>query len=136
MLSQNGHISSDSCNGPIFFSDYLLVISTRRQGVWGLDAITFMSDDVLIMECEIGRQLAMAFALAARQYADTVANLGRLSAMTLDPGRIIEMEEETLRRAGDALQKAEQARVAFEDHINQHRCKVPAVQPDAASDEL
>ena len=75
------------------------------------------------MVCKVGRQLAEAFAVAARQYADTAANLGRLRITELDAAQLIREEEETLRRAGEALRKAEAARMALEAHIDQHRCE-------------
>ena len=73
------------------------------------------------MVCKVGRQLAEDFALAARQYADTVARLGRLSAQGLDPAQLLLEEEETLRLADVALHKAEDARGAIAAHLNQHR---------------
>jgi hypothetical protein len=80
------------------------------------------------MVCNVGRQLAEAFALAAREYADTAANLGRLSITNLDPAQLLRDEEETLRRAGEALPKAEAARAALKAHIDQHRCERAAAR--------
>lgn len=74
------------------------------------------------MECEVGRKLAEAFAIAARQYANTVAKLGRLSSAKLDTMRLHRDEDDTLRLVRDALREAEAARVALETHIEQHRC--------------
>ena len=74
------------------------------------------------MECQGGRELAKAYAMAARQYADAVAGLGRLTTPTLDPTQIIKGEEETLRLAGECLRQAEKARMALESHIELHRC--------------
>ena len=73
------------------------------------------------MECSVGRELARDFALAARRYANTVAKLGCLSTATLNPAEVHRAQEETLRRAGDALREAEAARLALEAHIEQHR---------------
>jgi hypothetical protein len=75
------------------------------------------------MECSVGRELAGAFAVAARQYADTVAKLGRLNTEKLDFAQILKAEEEILRRAAEAVGRAENARMEFESHIRQHRCQ-------------
>jgi hypothetical protein len=73
------------------------------------------------MKCNVWQQLAEAFALAAREYAETVATLGRLTA-GLDSTQMIRADEEILCRATEALRKAEEARAAFEAHIGQHQC--------------
>ena len=73
------------------------------------------------MKCNVGRRLAEAFALAAREYAETGASLGLLTGR-FDSTQMLRAEEETLRRASEALRKAEAARAALETHIDQHRC--------------
>ena len=80
------------------------------------------------MICEVGRRLAEAFSLSAREYANTAASLGRLSAI-LDSSELLMAEEETLGRARETLRKAEAARVAFEAHLDQHRHSECLVSP-------
>lgn len=78
------------------------------------------------MECKVGRELAQAFAGAARQYANTGAKLGRLSTVQLDTAQLLRDEDETLRQARECLLEAETARMDLESHIDQHRCQKPS----------
>ena len=72
------------------------------------------------MQCSVGRELAGAFAVAARRYADTVAKLGGLSTEKLNSAQILKSEEEIFREVTQALGTAEAARMALESHIQQH----------------
>jgi hypothetical protein len=65
--------------------------------------------------CEIRRQLADGFSTAARLYAEAVVDLA-VSGIS---------QEEYIRqcsRAKDAQLRAEAASVAFEEHVDFHRC--------------
>ena len=98
-----------------------------------LSAVIQFTIESGLMVCRVGRQLAEAFVLAARQYADTAAKLGRLSTTNLDPARLLRDEEETLRWTEEALRAAEASRAALEAHIHEHRCDERAARTaDAA----
>jgi hypothetical protein len=65
--------------------------------------------------CEIRRELADGFAIAARLYAEAVANL---AVAGISPEKYIRLR----RRTEDALHRAEAASIAFEEHVASHMC--------------
>jgi hypothetical protein len=65
--------------------------------------------------CEIRRQLADQFSISARLYAEAVVNLAVSSISQEEYIRLC-------RRAKDAQRRAEAASVAFEEHVDLHRC--------------
>ena len=65
--------------------------------------------------CEVRRQLAEAFAIAARVYAE-------LAVKFVVSGMSQEDHIRLCRRAEEARERAEAARVAYEEHVNWHRC--------------
>jgi hypothetical protein len=66
--------------------------------------------------CEVRRQLAEQFAIAARLYAETVVDLTTIADIAqADYKRLCEAAEEAQRRS-------EAACVAFEEHVDSHRC--------------
>jgi hypothetical protein len=71
---------------------------------------------IKVISCETRRKLAEEFAIAARMYADTVALLTRGGTT---PG---EKYDQLRRAAEEARQRAETARILFEEHVDLHRC--------------
>jgi len=67
--------------------------------------------------CEMRRQLAEQSAIAARLYAESVALLTR-------PAGMKSPEEYDLLRKGpdEAQRRAEATGLAFEEHVDSHRC--------------
>jgi hypothetical protein len=77
--------------------------------------------------CETLRLLAEEFSLSARLYAEAVVRMTlTLSTEAAEYPRFREA-------AHEAHERAEQKRVAFEEHIATHRCVEGRVMPKAAS---
>jgi hypothetical protein len=66
--------------------------------------------------CRVRNELANQFAIAARLYAEAVVILTRLSPER-DLSKLREKTEEARRRCDDA-------RVAFEEHVDSHSCSL------------
>ena len=65
--------------------------------------------------CEIRRKLADEFSTAAGLYAETVVNLAVSGTSQNEYIRLCRLAE-------DAQRRSEAASVAFEDHVELHRC--------------
>src|SRR4051794_21882278 len=66
--------------------------------------------------CETRRQLADAFATAARLYAEAVVEYTRSARVSQD-------EYNRLHHAAEAAQqRSEECRIAFEEHVSWHQC--------------
>jgi hypothetical protein len=67
--------------------------------------------------CEVRRQLARQFAIAARLYAEAVVMLTR------DPGTVSNWDYGRLREAAEQAQaRSESTGRAFEKHVDSHKC--------------
>jgi hypothetical protein len=64
--------------------------------------------------------LAEQFAIAARLYAESVALLATSSAGVMSPEEYGHLRQ----KAETAQQRAEAAGLAFEEHLDSHRCSV------------
>ena len=70
--------------------------------------------------CETRRQLAEQFAITARLYNESVV------VLTRSAGRMSPQEWDSLRKGAEqAQQRAEAAGLAFEEHVDWHRCSGP-----------
>jgi hypothetical protein len=67
------------------------------------------------VRCELQRTLAQEFALATRLYAEAVVALTELRGSATN-SQELHLNCQTARR------RAEEARVAFEDHLRNHQC--------------
>jgi hypothetical protein len=65
--------------------------------------------------CEVRRQLAETFAIAARLYAEIAVNFGVSGISQEDHMRLC-------RRAEEARERSQTACVAYEEHVDSHRC--------------
>jgi hypothetical protein len=73
--------------------------------------------------CEIFQLLAGRFSVNARLYAEAVVRLTTMQRM--DPEEYAWLRE----AVHQALERAEQARIAFEQHVGTHKCTATRTSP-------
>jgi hypothetical protein len=92
------------------------------------EAGTAMQLSVLSVCCRTRQELAEEFAVAARLFSEAVVSLaGHIGGMS-------DGEFNRLRTAAKTMQeRAEAARVAFEEHVDSHRCALTSRRSQIAS---